>query len=360
MTKRTWCFLVRNPGTTQIAWRENVRYAVWQLEKPVAGDECDTLLRGYVEFKYSVRPTDVTNCVPTAVLYEKEGNREGNRARCMAVDRRIDGPWEYGKWEVVRGRPRTSSCGPASSTIPSNACVTEELVHAVQSLARNVEALSALQPITNTLFTVTNNNNNNGIIINGTPVVIRNVGDEDLSDFPKERLKILIEKMKAGLLEFIRETRFNPDKPQNRNIQIVSSSKERAVKKVNDEWHEDSVAGALDQLLWTSLTQFFRPLADRDYMDALFDSKPQVIDWHHAMFSKKMKDWNDVKRDAAKQLQQVTQAEIEAAILARFPQELLPYILARTGALQDTLIQSADGVAGVDMKFGSEGIAGEL
>jgi len=94
---RSWCFTVNNPATNDIAWDENTRYAVWQLE---IGPNGTRHLQGYVEFPATKRRAGVLKLLPTAHCEPRRATRDQARAYCMKVESRVEGPWEHGSWDA--------------------------------------------------------------------------------------------------------------------------------------------------------------------------------------------------------------------------------------------------------------------
>lgn len=92
---RNWCFTLNNPGSVEIKWNENVRYAVWQAEK-----ESTLHLQGYVEMNKPTRRSAMKNLLPGAHFETRKGTREQARNYCMKEETRIAGPWEYGEWAI--------------------------------------------------------------------------------------------------------------------------------------------------------------------------------------------------------------------------------------------------------------------
>lgn len=82
---------------------DDVRYAVWQLEK------CETTgrehLQMYIEAFKPHRLSRWKEIIgePSAHIKVRRGTREQARAYCMKEETRVEGPWEFGKWEKNQG-----------------------------------------------------------------------------------------------------------------------------------------------------------------------------------------------------------------------------------------------------------------
>lgn len=100
---KCWCFTWNNPPSDgvfenrlrELEAEEEIRYAVWQLEKGASG----TLhWQGYVAFKKKLRMQPVKDLLgATAIHLEKaKGTAKQNRRYCTKDEGRQDGPWELG------------------------------------------------------------------------------------------------------------------------------------------------------------------------------------------------------------------------------------------------------------------------
>lgn len=139
---------------------------------------------------------------------------------------------------------------------------------------------------------------------------VRDLGDEDLSDFPPERLLELIEQQ--DFTRFVRETRFDPEKPHNRNLRIVDPHHNRARLKKRGAWHEGTIAKALDEALAKSVNQFFQPLDETAAMEGgLLDHEmyPHRYEWHCKVASRRRDVWQKIKNDARGDLMRCFEAE---------------------------------------------------
>lgn len=96
-----WCFTLNNPETNEIAWpAEKVRYAIWQRE---AGENGTPHLQGYMEFKRGQRMSALKKILPRAHLEPRRGTREQAKAYASKEDTRVEGPWEFGKFDTEQG-----------------------------------------------------------------------------------------------------------------------------------------------------------------------------------------------------------------------------------------------------------------
>lgn len=94
---RQCCFTVNNPERVEIAWPEEVRYAIWQLE--CGQDGVNHHLQGYVEFTRPMSFTGIKRILGrTAHVEARRGTRDQAREYCRKEVTRITGPWEYGVW----------------------------------------------------------------------------------------------------------------------------------------------------------------------------------------------------------------------------------------------------------------------
>lgn len=106
-THRNWCFTLNNPISAELAWGRlaKVRYAIWQLEK---GESKQTPhLQGYIELTQPAKMGYFRNVIPGAHLESRRGTRDQARDYCRKQESRIQGPWEYGNWEVGGQGKRT-------------------------------------------------------------------------------------------------------------------------------------------------------------------------------------------------------------------------------------------------------------
>lgn len=248
-----------------IGWSDNVRYAMWCV---VGG----ATITGYVEFKASVvKPVMRFALMDASFEPRSARSKLSSQEEVRSASGMTAGPWEY---------PRQSSSSQTS--------------HAVSAMPPSV-----IVNVTN-YNNVQNNNsvqNNNNFYCDDS--LIRDLGDEDLSDFPPERLLELIRQQ--DFLRFVRETRFNPAKPQNRNLRIVDPHHNRARLKKSGAWHEGTIAQTLDEALTKSMAQFWQPLGDDAALEGgLLDHElhPARHQWYADIVSKKRHVWNRIKSDA--------------------------------------------------------------
>lgn len=297
---RTWTFVASASSNSDLTvygtinWPDNVRYVVWTIVE----ENSERRMKGYIEFRYSKHKPVMKMCLTDAVFLKKTNGRDTVRTEILNAGNVVAGPWEKGIWQLKTGGEST-----------------RELREDLASLKEEVKQLLSLtaQQLNPASVTIVNNvtNVNNGIINNMvvSNVPVRDLGQEDLSDFPDDRLKGLILQMRTGLIEFIKETRFNPDKPENRNVRILSKKRNVAAVKKDGAWHQGSISQSLETALTRSLLQFFRPFRDASYLDHLIDEKPYVIDWHHGVMAKTRKEWTPLKTSARVELEKVYDLE---------------------------------------------------
>lgn len=199
--------------------------------------------------------------------------------------------------------------------------VVRTLLEVSQRLSRQVEELqeenSKRQASVGGTTIINNNyhitNTNNGIINNTTAnIVIQDVGCEDLAEFPDDRLKELLLQTRVGFLHFVRATRLNPEKPHNRNVKILSKKQNLAAVKKNGAWQQGSIAQSIEAALDKSSAQFFKPLADDDYMGHLIENEHPVVDWCQKMMAKNRSEWWPIKNTVRAELELVYKHELRA------------------------------------------------
>lgn len=345
---RHWYFALTNPSTTTntIVWNERVRYAVWQIERADFEGGGGLVLRGYVEMKTSVRTPRAL--VRGAEFTQCTCDREDARARCTNKDYRVDGPWEHGEWNRPQGRrsdllskTTESSGGSTVSDAPAEVSrssqVSQEqtqpqpqpqpqasladILELLQTIVRDREVVTPAAPtIVNTYINNGTVNNNHTIVSNTTAnIIINDLRCEDLSQFPEDRIKELILQTRSGFLTFVRESRFNPDIPQNRNLRLVSKKQNLAVVKRNGEWKRGSIAQSIEEVLDASKAQFLKPLDDPTYMGHLMEQEPPVIDWCQKVMAKKPCEWRPIKNTVRGELERAYNTERSAGKQATLP-----------------------------------------
>lgn len=107
-TSRSYVFTLNNPDVPPSGWvfkepTKLVRYAVWQLEK---GESGTLHVQGYVELNKSIRYTKLASVFPflsRARFAKRRGTPEQAREYCMKPETHVEGPWEYGTWNVTQG-----------------------------------------------------------------------------------------------------------------------------------------------------------------------------------------------------------------------------------------------------------------
>lgn len=290
-----------------IDWPHYTRYAVWNVCKDV-GEKL--ILRGYVEFKTPVK--EPKTILKGSTFSKRECSRDD--ARNMHLNPDHDGsagPWEFGEWELLRpGRRPKRAFEPLRSVVVDKEHSSIEGVYKwIETVSQNVELLhqvmkDSVKPLTiiqnNQHFNI---NSNNNMITNN--VIIKDLRSEDLSDFSEERMRELILQTRSGFLTFVKETRFNPEKPENRNVKILSKKKNLAAVKKAGEWQQNSIAQALEEVLDVSKAQFFKPLDDPSYMDHLIETDHPVMDWCQKLMSKKPCEWRPIKNSVRAELERV-------------------------------------------------------
>lgn len=300
---RGWIFSIPSPcfDPAAIQWPSKVRYAVWNVT--MRGD-----VNGYVEFVYALKPAK--KMLPGAIFEPRldMDSRDDARNRCMCTDGSdtLDGPWEYGVWELSQGK-RTDLL--RQEPTPNSDNNLTNLLGTVQHLAREVERLNArvnagvchMMPTSST--TINNYFNHYNVNHNTANIVINDVRSEDLSSFPDERLRELISQTRQGFITFVKETRFNAGVPHNHNIRIVSKKQNVAAVKKQGEWKQGTIAQSIEEVLDASKAQFLKPLQDKDYMDHLIEHDPPVMDWCQKVMAKKPCEWRPIKSTVRNELE---------------------------------------------------------
>lgn len=112
---RNWCFTLHideqrandtDALSSFISVGDNVRYAVWQLERCPQTQRPH--IQGYIEFNSPLRISAVKRIVGDAAhLEQRRGTREQAREYCQKEDSRAAGPWECGDFDTVKPGRRT-------------------------------------------------------------------------------------------------------------------------------------------------------------------------------------------------------------------------------------------------------------
>lgn len=104
MTSRSYIFTINNPQTTLTFTEDKVRYASWQKEK---GDNGTLHYQGYMELKGAYRIAAIKKWGgewERAHLEKRRGSPEQARNYTRKEESRVEGPWEFGKWEKEQGK----------------------------------------------------------------------------------------------------------------------------------------------------------------------------------------------------------------------------------------------------------------
>lgn len=346
MSSRNWCFRSRlseytSDNIVRVSWPLHTHYAVWCVKRTDDG----FVLDGYVEFNQNVKTPK--RLIHGADFTIRQVSREDARSSCLhcSSETLVAGPWEHGTWDDLRRPGRRLGASSSVHVCDSTSRSIEDLVmkmvderlkqqHASQdvvsmlrTLNDNIQGMMEKQcqqyhhPIINQYVTTTHNHNHNitNNVINGNVtsnttnnnILINDIGNEDLTDFPEERLKELVMQQRTGFLTFVKETRFNPNRPENRNIRIVSKKQNLAAIKKDGEWKQASIAQSLEVALDKSKSQFFKPLADEEYMRYLIDKEQQTVDWCQKMMAKSRSEWWPIKSTVRSELERVYKREAE-------------------------------------------------
>ena len=103
--------------------------------------------------------------------------------------------------------------------------------------------------------TINNNNNiiNNNVIFNNN-VNIKPFGKEDLSHISDNKYKEYIKKLLPGLLNFIKDVHFSPDKPENHNICVSKLNSSTIAVYKNKQWNAFKKNETISQLVNSKIT----------------------------------------------------------------------------------------------------------
>lgn len=92
---RRWCFTLNNPVTTELAFPDKVKYAIYQLEQ---GESGTPHLQGYLEADTTVSLPWLKNSIsPRAHWEPARGSQQSNVDYCSKEQGRLEGPWTFGK-----------------------------------------------------------------------------------------------------------------------------------------------------------------------------------------------------------------------------------------------------------------------
>nr|QIH29493.1 master replication initiator protein [Parsley severe stunt associated virus] len=92
-----WCFTLNNP-TSQISLHETMKYLVYQKEIGEAGT---VHYQGYVEMKKRTSLAGMKKLIPGSHLEKRKGSQSEARAYAMKSDTRVEGPWEFGEFNIT-------------------------------------------------------------------------------------------------------------------------------------------------------------------------------------------------------------------------------------------------------------------
>ena len=100
---------------------------------------------------------------------------------------------------------------------------------------------------------INNNINNNNVILNHN-VNINPFGKEDLSHIPEGNYKEYIKKLLPGLIKFIQDVHFSPDKPENHNICVPTLKSSTIAVYKDGQWNALKKNDTLNKLLNNKIT----------------------------------------------------------------------------------------------------------
>ena len=307
---KTWVFTAdafdESENNGSVCWSPNVRYAVWVLVKRRENRENRenresrerTLeLRGYVEFNTCVRRPIMKTALRNAVFSKRQRTAKDAVDSVLNATDVVAGPWEHGSRSTGESKDVRDDIIQKLAELQKDIFTLKSLQGDMADLKDKLDNVIARPPVPTTTTIVNNQINMLYTNANFDDDEVRDLGDEDLSDFPDDRLRELI--LDMDLMKFIRETRFNPSKPQNRNIRIVDLYRNRARLKKRGMWHEGTIAKSLEEVISKCVCQFFVPLLDNEFADQVLHSDRNVHRWiwHTSIMSRKRKVWEKIKSD---------------------------------------------------------------
>ncbi len=103
MSARNWCWTLNNhwqyDPLDPESWPHH-RYTVFQEE---IGETGNPHLQGYSEFNSPMKFVTMTQLIPGAAFFKRNGPKAKARAYCMKADTRISDPEEFGEWSTHQG-----------------------------------------------------------------------------------------------------------------------------------------------------------------------------------------------------------------------------------------------------------------
>jgi hypothetical protein len=125
---------------------------------------------------------------------------------------------------------------------------------------------------------IINNNNNMNVVMNNN-VIINSFGKEDLSHITDEKYKQYIKKLFPGVLSYIKDVHFSPEKPENHNICIPKLNSKSIAIYENGQWNAGKKQDIIHKLLSKKIT--------------ILDSKSNKLDVNNEINKKDFDAYND-------------------------------------------------------------------
>lgn len=141
---------------------------------------------------------------------------------------------------------------------------------------------------------ITNINSNNNInvninIANLTIPRINNFLQEDLSHLTNDLIMQLARKMNTGLIDLIKEIRFNPEKPENMNVKLHTKRDKTLYVYQNDTWEISPRKWTIEDMILQGakiINQVFCRNVDKDKLQDNESREFQIQSWLLSILSK--------------------------------------------------------------------------
>ena len=128
--------------------------------------------------------------------------------------------------------------------------------HKLDAYKKKIIKNKNIQSVNNTNNTNNTNNINNGNIIlnNSINIHINSFGKEDLTHITDDKYKLYIKNLTDGILNYIKDVHFSPDKPENHNICIPQLNSNNIVVYKNGQWNAQKKEETIHKLLTKKIT----------------------------------------------------------------------------------------------------------
>jgi hypothetical protein len=128
-----------------------------------------------------------------------------------------------------------------------NSCKKE--INKINKIIKNKN----IQSINNT-NNINNINNGNIILNNSINIHINSFGKEDLTHITDDKYKLYIKNLTDGILNYIKDVHFSPDKPENHNICIPQLNSSNIAVYKNGQWNAQKKEEIINKLLTKKIT----------------------------------------------------------------------------------------------------------